>query len=57
MDVNWAWAAIAAAFLVVEGWALAVQKDKLQPATYWLRKLPWVTRAAAIAWLAWHFLT
>jgi hypothetical protein len=56
VNPNWAWAGILVLGLLTEGWALAMRRDKLQPATYWLRKLPWVVRAGILAWLVQHFL-
>lgn len=54
--MNWLWAVIFLAGLVLEGLALANRHDRLQPATYWLRKLPWITRFLILAWLVQHFL-
>lgn len=56
MDPNWAWAALWVGWGITEAWALAMRRDRLQPNTYWIRRIPWVVRAGTIAWLAQHFL-
>lgn len=56
VDPNIQWAIILGLFLAVELWALAMRHDRLRPATYWLRRIPWVIRALIIVWLVQHFL-
>ena len=56
MNPNHAWLAVLFAFLGLEAWAILYRGDRMQPATYWLRLLPWTFRAIAIVWLGFHFL-
>lgn len=56
MDPNWGWLALWGAWGLFEGWSIAMRNDRLQPNTYWFRRLPWVVRLGAIAWLTQHFL-
>ena len=56
MDPNWGWLGLWVAWGVFEGWSLLMQRDRLQPNTYWFRKIPWGVRALAILWLTQHFL-
>ena len=56
MDPNYGWLALWVAWGLFETWSLVMRADKLQPNTYWLRRLPWFVRAGAILWLTQHFL-
>lgn len=51
--LNWAWLVLLLAFLGLEGLALLNRKDRLEPATYWLRKVLMLhDRWAPLYWLA-----
>lgn len=56
MDPNWGWLALWVGWVAFEALALLTGRDRLQPNTYWFRKIPWVVRFGVIAWLTQHFL-
>lgn len=50
-DPNWLWAILWVGWFAVEGIALAIAGDRLQPNSYWIRKAPRWVRGAGVAGL------
>jgi len=59
-DPNLLWPLPFIAWGALEAWGLAMRHDRMQPNTYWIRKVPLLARAIGVlglsAWLIDHFL-